>query len=99
MKETVLQSRVLHLHRARSLPDAGGETLYFVEEGGSRKKPAKFFDPRDVPAFDGERASFFAEQVRLKGWVLRHRVNRDGTPYEAKGDAGADTSSPPTAPV
>ncbi len=63
---------VYRVRRFRALPNAGNHTLYFKIDHG---RLGKFFDPREVPPFEGEEAWF--EIDRAKGaWRFVRQVNR-----------------------
>jgi hypothetical protein len=68
------QTRTFRLTRMRALPEAGGETLAFQTEGVGRRSRALFFDPREVPAFEGETAT--VEAVRKPGGWAVHPAQR-----------------------
>ena len=69
-----MRTREFTLRRARALPNAGGYTLYFVSEGGDRRHPPHFFQPDEVPEFEGESALF--ECVWRDGrWRVAHRID------------------------
>ncbi len=65
---------VYKVERARSLPDAGGRTLYFMIRSGSRRRPHKFFQPGEVPAFDGEVAWFEIDR-KSGAWTFLRQVD------------------------
>ena len=71
-----MKTRVFKLIRQRSLPEAGGATMFFQTESGDRRHPPHFFQPEDVPAFQGESATFECEQ-RNGRWLIVSRVGRD----------------------
>jgi hypothetical protein len=77
-----MRTRVFHLRRQRSLPNAGAETLFFTCDGGSRKSPHPIFRAAQVPEFDGDTAWFEAERVPRIGWRIVRRVDERGRPYE-----------------
>jgi hypothetical protein len=65
------------LLRKRALPDAGGESLFFVIPSSDRRYPPTFFRPGEVPEFGGESAWF--EMQRIKGrWLLLRQVDETG---------------------
>lgn len=53
------------IERRRALPNAGGYTLYFMCRSGRRRTQHRFFQPEEVPEFDGEAAVF---DVAYKSW-------------------------------
>jgi len=59
------------LLRRRTLPEAGGQTLFFVTEGGDRRHPDRFFSPDQVPEFEGESAWFEVDKHRGRWTFLR----------------------------
>jgi hypothetical protein len=52
--------RTMKLVRFRTLPNAGGNTLYFWAKSG---KSGRFFRPEQVPEFEGEEAWFEVQNV------------------------------------
>jgi len=76
-----MRTRIFRLRRYRVSADAGSATLFFASQGGDRKHPPTFFEPDEIPPFEGERASFLAEWVRPKDWAIVRRVADDGTQY------------------
>jgi hypothetical protein len=77
-----MRTRIFKLKRQRFLENAGGGTVFFTSEGGDRRHPTKFWQPGDVPEFEGDHACFEAEWVRLRGWRIVRRVHENGQPYE-----------------
>jgi hypothetical protein len=67
------------LFRARTLPDAGGRTLFFHTKTTDRRHPSHFFDPQEVPEFEGESA-WFEVEWRDKRWRVTRRVDEVGVP-------------------
>ena len=61
-------ARTALLRRMRTLPNAGGGTLFFKLEVG---RLGRFLEPRDVPYFEGETAVFEYEKVAGKIRLLR----------------------------
>ena len=52
--------------------DLNGNTLYFMIRAGSRSRQHRFFEPNEVPEFDGESAVCEIEKGRGGHWkVLR----------------------------
>ena len=52
--------------------DLDGNTLYFMIRSGSRSRQHRFFEPYEVPEFDGESAVCEIERGRGGNWkVLR----------------------------
>ena len=90
-----MKTRVFELKRFRSLPEAGGETLFFHAAGGDRRHPMPFFSPEEVPAFDGDIAWFLAERAPRRGWRIVRRVGPDGEPYA---DVAGSAPEPDRAP-
>lgn len=74
--------RRFQLIRHRSLPQAGGRTLFFSTAGASRKNRAKFLRPENVPEFEGESAFFVCERGRDGVWRAVRRVDWLGRPLE-----------------
>jgi len=72
-------SRVLvfKIERLRSSADDGGRTLSYFIRPGSRRRPWKFFDPAEVPAFEGESAWFEIDRAR-GAWTVVRQVS---SPY------------------
>lgn len=66
-------SRVLvfKIERLRARADDGGRTLSYFIRPGSRRRPWKFFDPAEVPAFEGESAWFEIDRTGGTWTVLR----------------------------
>jgi hypothetical protein len=62
--------------RKRALPNAGAHTLFFHAPGFG--KSGVFFQPQEVPAFDGEEAEF--EYERKGGRVRLLRLVRVTVP-------------------
>ena len=60
--------RTALLRRMRTLPNAGGKTLFFKLEVG---RLGRFLEPREVPDFEGETAVFEYEKVAGKIRLLR----------------------------
>lgn len=60
--------RTALLRRMRTMPSAGGETLFFKLEVG---RLGRFLDPHEVPDFEGETAVFEYEKVAGKIRLLR----------------------------
>jgi hypothetical protein len=59
--------------RSATLPNAGSRTLYFSVLLGSRSRGHKFFEPHEVPDFEGDIAWF--EIDRSKGqWRFVRQV-------------------------
>lgn len=81
-----MMARRFKLIRQRNMPSAGGTTLFFTCEGGSRKYPLPIFRPDQVPEFEGESAWFEAERVPKMGWRIVRRVNEHGQPFEDDAD-------------
>ena len=54
--------------RVRSLPNAGSRTLHFKIDYG---KSGVFFQPNEVPSFEGEEAWFEMEKVKGQWRFLR----------------------------
>ncbi len=77
-----MRTRIFKLKRSRFLENAGGGTVFFTSDGGTRRQPTKFWRPGEVPAFEGEDAWFEAEQVPGCGWRIVRRVHENGQPYE-----------------
>lgn len=75
-----MRTRHFQLFRARNLPDAGGRTLFFHTKCTDRRHPSLFFDPQDVPEFEGDSAWFKAEW-RDKRWRVMRRVDELGRPW------------------
>ncbi len=73
--------RLFQIKRFQSLPEAGGETLFFRAMGGDRRHPAPFFSPDEVPPFHGDTAWFLAERAPGRGWRIKGRVNAEGEPW------------------
>jgi hypothetical protein len=68
--------RVCRVTRERTLPADGGRTLFFRIDGIARR--ARFADPGQVPAFEGEQA-FFEVEARPKaalGYVFIREVEK-----------------------
>jgi hypothetical protein len=76
--------RRFKLIRYRALPDAGGHTLFFAADGGGRRHPAPFFQPHEVPDFEGDTAWFEGEGSRARGYRIVRRVHENGQPYEER---------------
>jgi hypothetical protein len=60
------------VNRKRMLPQDGGGTLFFHAPGFG--KSGVFFEPGDVPQFDGEAAEF--EYTRIRGKIVLGRLVR-----------------------
>jgi hypothetical protein len=75
-----MKTRILQLKRYRNLPSAGSGTLYFATKSTDRRHPSLFFDPSEVPEFDGEEAWFLAERI-TGGWRIARRVQETGEPW------------------
>jgi hypothetical protein len=60
------------LTRHRTLPNAGGRTLFFKLEVG---RLGRFLDPQKVPDFDGDEAWFEYRKVRGEITLLRQIDN------------------------
>jgi hypothetical protein len=76
-----MRSRRFKLIRYRNLPEWGAQTLFFRADGGDRRRPAPFFQPNEVPEFDGESAWFEAERVpKGGGWRIVRRLPDDAIP-------------------
>lgn len=74
--------RRFKLTRERSLPSAGGHTLFFSVDGGSRRHQAPIFRPHEVPEFEGDTAWFEAEGTKARGYRITRRVHENGQAYE-----------------
>ena len=61
----------MELHRSRLLPKDGAHTIFFHTVSSSRSRPQIFFEPQDVPAFDGESAWFECERKGGRWRILR----------------------------
>jgi hypothetical protein len=70
------QTRSFHLTRSRTLPEAGGETLFFHTEGLGRRCRPLFFLPQEVPVFEGETATVEAER-KPGGWRIVRVIKGD----------------------
>lgn len=61
--------------RSKTLPDAGGQTLFFT----FMTRRLQFLRPEQVPEFDGDQAWFEIE--RVKGlWRVGRRTDERGKP-------------------
>ncbi len=79
--------RRFHLRRVMSRLDMPEpRTLFFVAEGGSRSRPARFFRPEEVPPFEGECAVFEAERVDGRWRILRQVT--DAAPWTRRDPYG-----------
>ena len=90
-----MKTRAFQLKRFRSLPEAGGETLFFRATGGDRRHPMPFFSPDEVPAFDGDIAWFLAERAPGRRWRIVRRVNANGEPYTEEAESSPERVHPP----
>ncbi|MDB5481557.1 MAG: hypothetical protein JWO83_2610 [Caulobacteraceae bacterium] len=64
----------------RNLPNAGSATQFFATRSTDRRHRPLFFDPDEVPDFDGEEASLLAERIK-GGWRIVRRVQENGEPW------------------
>jgi hypothetical protein len=62
---------VVKIERLRSHADDGLRTLSYFIRPGSRRRPWKFFDPDQVPDFEGESAWFEVDRTRGAWTILR----------------------------
>jgi hypothetical protein len=62
---------VYKVERARALPDAEARTLFFSIKLGGRKRGYRFFEPGEVPAFEGDHAWFEIERARGQWRFIR----------------------------
>lgn len=72
------------IRRVRTHAHEGGGTLYFKTIGGSRQNPTRFFDPDEVPEFEGEEAWFEVEPLRGPVWMtwrFLRQVDEAGKPF------------------
>jgi hypothetical protein len=51
-----------------------GRTLFFVSQSGSRRRRSLFFDPAQVPEFEGKMAWFEIERDGKGGWLVKAEV-------------------------
>lgn len=58
--------------------DLGGNTLYFMIRAGSRSRRHRFFEPHEVPEFDGESAVCEIERGRGGHWKVLRVVEASG---------------------
>jgi hypothetical protein len=71
--------RTYKVQRYRNTPEAGGQTLFFGIDLGSRRRGHKWFNPGQVPEFEGDEAWFeidrqrggrkFVRQVEQPSWA------------------------------
>ncbi|MGA0603879.1 hypothetical protein ACO2Q3_24445 [Caulobacter sp. KR2-114] len=54
--------------------DLEGRTLYFMIYSGSRRRQHTFFEPSQVPAFEGASAWFAIERDHRGGWTFLRQV-------------------------
>jgi hypothetical protein len=66
-----MKTRTLKLIRSKALPEAGGHTLFFHTEGADRRHPPQFFQPHEVPEFEGVEAWFECEKRGGRWRILR----------------------------
>ncbi len=85
-----MNTRTFQLKRFRTLPEAGGETLFFRAMGGDRRHPMPFFNPHEVPPFDGDLAWFLAERAPGRGWRIVRRALSNGEPYTEQAEPTPD---------
>jgi hypothetical protein len=57
----------------RRFTDGSGRTLFFAVHLGSRRAGWRFFQPGEVPEFEGETARFEVEVVKGR-WVFGRRI-------------------------
>ncbi|MDO8912274.1 MAG: hypothetical protein Q8N10_03185 [Phenylobacterium sp.] len=57
--------------------DVGGKTLYFMIKSGSRSRQHKFFEPGEVPDFEGDSAWF---EIEARGGRSHWKVLRQVEP-------------------
>ena len=57
--------------------DVAGKTLYFMIKSGSRSRQHKFFEPDEVPAFEGDSAWF---EIEPRGGRAHWKVVRQVDP-------------------
>lgn len=61
--------------KVERLPGPGDRTLRYFVRPGSRKGKWLWFDPEDVPPFEGDNAFFECKRVR-GGWEVLRQVER-----------------------
>jgi len=64
---------MIRTYRVERRCDLEGNTLFFLIPRRDRRKPMKFFDPTDVPPFEGPAADFEIDRKR-GGWRFVRRV-------------------------
>ncbi len=67
------EKRIAKLERLKSRPEDGGQTLSLFIRPGSRSRPYTWFEPQQVPAFDGDFAYFEMERIK-GGWKVLREV-------------------------
>jgi hypothetical protein len=68
------QRRVLHIHRQIVRHDGSDRTLSFFARPGRRKGGWVWFEPDEVPEFNGDEADFECERVK-GGWKVLRQVH------------------------
>lgn len=53
----------------------GGRTLFFMVRSGSRRRQSKFFEPGEVPEFEGDVGYFEIDRMRGR-WVFVRQVEK-----------------------
>ena len=78
-----MPTRRFELTRHRTMENAGSRTLFFTTEPIGKPGRKVFFQPDQVPEFEGDTAWFEAERVPKLGWRIVRRVTENGQPYES----------------
>lgn len=67
------ERRVMKIERLSSGPDHGGQTLRHFVQRGARSRPWKWFEPGEVPKYEGSHAWFECERAP-GGWKVLRQV-------------------------
>lgn len=66
----MLRPRPALIERLTDHPNRGGETLAYFVRPGSRSRPYIWFDPHEVPPFEGPSATFDIQRTAGRWQVV-----------------------------
>lgn len=82
------RTMIRKIRRVRTHAHEGGRTLHFMTLNGSKRNPTRFFDPDQVPEFEGEEAWFEVESVRGSVWMTWRFLRQVVSPRSEGSAAG-----------